>query len=357
MNAKVSNPVDDEFRSRLCYSLVAETLREMEGELREIKAVRFLCDYPWPSGKRLRPITFLLSTLSVRLEQSQRVKSDGREARLSAAIELLHEASLVHDDLVDRSELRRGAPSMQIVNGEGLALLIGDYMVFRGLKLILDAAETKTDILLAQELANTGLLIAHGEADQLNRYLYQHDLKERMSFDAYLELIAKKTAAFFAGCAEAGAAVGGADAALRRVYRDFGMNMGIVFQMKDDLIDVLGDSKVARKTLRNNLSEGTVTLPMIHAWELYPTEPAMLRFVGGEPLDPGSQAKLYRTLASREVRARCEETINRFAAQADECLNRMPVNIYRSGLGDLFDYIQKCSWGGFKQPARTKVKK
>jgi len=245
---------------------------------------------------------------------------------------------------------------MQMVNGEGLALLIGDYMVFRGLKLILDAAETKTDILLAQELANTGLLIAHGEADQLNRYLYQHDLKERMSFDAYLDLIAKKTAAFFAGCAEAGAAIGGGDPALRRIYRDFGMNMGIVFQMKDDLIDVLGNAKVARKTLRNNLSEGTVTLPMIHAWELYPTNPSMLRFVRGDALDARSQATLYRTLASREVRARCEETINRFSAQADECLSRMPVNIYRTGLVDLFEYIKECSWGGFQRPVKGKVR-
>lgn len=338
----------DSFRSRLCHSLVAETLREMEGELREVKAVRFLCDYPWLPGKRLRPITFLLSAFSVRLEESRHAGHDHREARLAAAIELLHEASLVHDDLVDRSELRRGVPSVQMLNGEGLALLIGDYMVFRGLKLILDVAENKSDILLAQELANTGLLIAHGEADQLNRYLNRRDFKDRMAFDAYFDLIAKKTASFFAGCAEAGAAIGGADAALRSTYRDFGMNLGIVFQMKDDLIDVYGDAGIALKTLRNNLNEGTVTLPLIHAWEMYPTNRALRRFVAGEVLGEAEQAAIYRKLASRAVRARCEGTIDRFARLTDECLSRMPVNIYRSGLADLFDYVKQCSWGGFR---------
>ena len=93
---------------------------------------------------------------------------------------------------------------MQMHNGSGLALLIGDYMIFRGLKLVLDAARSREDIFLAQELANTGLNIAHGEADQLDRYLRQQSWEDRMSMSNYLDIIAKKTAAFFAGCSEGG---------------------------------------------------------------------------------------------------------------------------------------------------------
>lgn len=329
----------------------------MERELREVKAVRFLCDYPWPPGKRLRPITFLLSLLTVRTILSSTVLTNGRESKLAAAIELMHEASLVHDDIVDRSELRRGVPTMQSLNGDGLALLIGDYMVFRGLKMVLDAAETRTDILLAQELANTGLSIAHGEADQLNRYIHHHGLKDRMSFPAYIDLIAKKTASFFAGCAEAGAALGGADKELRQVFRDFGMNMGIVFQIMDDLIDIYGDPEVAKKSLRNNLSEGTVTLPMIHAWELHPADRAIRSFVAGKDLNEKQRVAIYQRLADKDIRHRCEKTLKSYVRNVENCLDRMPMNIYRTGLADLFDYVQRCSWGGFDKSQNAQEKR
>lgn len=344
MGTPATEPVP--FRSRLCYTLVESVLGAMERELTEVKAVRFLCDYPWIPGKRLRPIVFLLSNFSVRVARSPRIEANGREARLAAAIELLHEASLVHDDLVDRSDVRRGVPSMQMMNGEGLALLIGDYMVFRGLKLVLDAAETREDILLAQELANTGLLIAHGEADQLDRFLKKQSLEERVSLDSYVDLIAKKTAAFFAGCAEAGAALGGADKPLRKVYREFGLNLGIAFQMMDDLMDIFGDADVAHKTLRNNLSEGTVTLPMIHAWELFPRNRTLGRFVRGESLEPRAQTTLYGKMADPKVLERSEETVRRYTTLAEDYLGQMPVSIYRTGLADLLDYVKACSWGG-----------
>jgi heptaprenyl diphosphate synthase len=339
-----------EFQSRLCCTLVADLLRDSEVHLVEAKSVRFLCDYPWVAGKRLRPIAFLLSNLSVRIERAGQASVDGRESRLAAAIELLHEASLVHDDLVDRAQVRRGVPTVQMDNGQGLALLIGDYMVFRGLKLVLDAAESRQDILLAQELANTGLQIAHGEADQLDRYLRRLGWDERMSLENYLDVIAKKTAAFFAGCCEAGAAMAGAPRELRQAYREFGLNFGIYFQIMDDLMDVVGDAEVARKSLRNNLAEGTVTLPMIHAWRLHPRSPLLRKVAAAESLDDAAQAALYRKLAGQEVIDGCLDTAEGFYRQAQDRLRRMPANIYRAGLADLLDYIRGCPWGGLERP-------
>jgi heptaprenyl diphosphate synthase len=335
-----------EFQSRLCYTLVADVLRKVEEELIDVKSVRFLCNHHWIPGKRLRPIAFLLSNLSVRIERSQQMSVDGREARLAAAIELMHEASLVHDDLVDRAQVRRGAPTVQMDNGQGLALLIGDYMVFRGLKLVLDAAQSREDILLAQELANTGLQIAHGEADQLDRYLRRIGWEERMSLPNYLDVIAKKTASFFAGCCEGGAALAGAPRDLRLVYREFGMNFGIYFQIMDDLMDVVGNPDVARKTLRNNLAEGTVTLPMIHAWQMYPKSVPLKKLASGEALGENEQQRLYRKLAGAPVRKRCLETASTFYREAESRVGAMPMNIYRSGLADLLDYIRDCPWGG-----------
>lgn len=347
----------DGFRARLCFTLVADLLREAEGHLVDAKSVRFLCDYPWVAGKRLRPIAFLLSTLSVKLDRFGQVSPDGRESRLAAAIELLHEASLVHDDLVDRAAVRRGVPTVQMDNGQGLALLIGDYMVFRGLKLVLDAAESREDILLAQELANTGLQIAHGEADQLDRYLRRIGWDERMSLANYLDVIAKKTAAFFAGCCEAGAALAGAPPALRQLYREFGMNLGLYFQILDDLMDVVGDEAVARKSLRNNLAEGTVTLPMIHAWALHPRSPLLRKLAAADALDEAEQAALYRRLGARAVVDRCLETAAGFHDEARARLRAMPANIYRAGLADLLDYIRGCPWGGLPGPPQTGPRK
>lgn len=335
-----------EYRSRLFYTLVQANLKQLERELATVKAVRFLCDYPWTPGKRLRPITFLLSNFSVQVERSATIDANGRESRLAAAIELMHEASLVHDDLVDRSSVRRGVPTIQMKNGEGLALLIGDYMVFRGLKLVLDSAQSREDIILAQELANTGLEIAHGEANQLDRFLNRRNRLERMSMENYLEVIAKKTAAFFAGCAEAGAAMGGAPPALRNVYRAFGTNMGLYFQMADDLMDVAGDPAVAKKSLRNNISEGTVTLPIIHAWQMYPDDPDLGALAECKMVPVRRQAALYKKLASDEVLAKCQATMAGYAAKAEDALSQMPVNIYRTGLSDLLDYIRDCPWTG-----------
>jgi geranylgeranyl pyrophosphate synthase len=335
-------------QERLCYCLVADVLREIDFHLLEIKSVRFLSDYPWKSGKRLRPITFLLSYLSVLVQRTTQFHMNGRESRLAAAIEILHEASLVHDDLVDRSTVRRGKPSMHVLHGDGLALLIGDYMVFRGLKLILDAAASREDVLLAQELANTGLAIAQGEADQLDRYLKRFEPEARMSMDSYVGVIANKTAAFFAGCAEVGAAMGGADRSLRTVYRSFGMSMGLAFQMLDDVMDIFGDPEQAAKTLGNNIAEGTVTLPMIHAFRLFPDDPLMRKLANGDPMNSREQAGAHRVFARPEVIEASQATIDEYAKQAQEHLARMPRSIYRTGLSDLLDYVLCCPWGGLK---------
>jgi geranylgeranyl pyrophosphate synthase len=342
----MGQPDAAEYRSRLFYTLVEANLKQLDRELAAVKAVQFLSEYPWTPGKRLRPITFLLSNFSVRVERNTTIAANGRESRLAAAIELMHEASLVHDDLVDRSSVRRGVPTIQMKNGEGLALLIGDYMIFRGLKLVLDSAQSREDIALAQELANTGLEIAHGEANQLDRFLNRRTPLERMSIENYLDVIAKKTAAFFAGCAEAGAALGGAPRALREVYRTFGMNMGLHFQMVDDLMDIAGDPAVANKSLRNNISEGTVTLPMIHAWRIHPDDPDLLALAECKALPARRRATLYRKLASNEVLTKCQETMTVYAAKAEAALSQMPVNIYRAGLADLLDYIRQGPWTG-----------
>ena len=334
------------FQKRLCHVLVADWLVDMEVELLGIKASAALARHTWGGGKRLRPITFLLSFLSASAEHGRSTAERGREVQLAAALELMHEASLVHDDLVDRSNLRRGKPTVQMSNGAGRALLMGDYMVFRALKMVLDVAESAADIRLAQRLADTGLQIAHGQLEQLERYLAAESPEARMSLDDYEGVIAKKTAMFFAGCAEGGAALVGTAPPACEHYHRFGLEMGVAFQMLDDLIDVIGDPDVAAKSLTNNLAEGTVTLPFIHAYWLDPDHPGLVELANARPLDQDAQAATLDFVRSDPVQKRCLETIAKHARRSLDAWSELPGNAFSLGLHDLLSYVCTCSWGG-----------
>ena len=341
------SPVN-EFKARLCYTLVSDIMERVERELLEVKAIQFLNNYSWAYGKRLRPIVFLLSNLSMRTATTRSLVTSARESQFASAIELLHEASLIHDDIVDKSNLRRGKPTLQVTHGDGLSLLIGDYLIFQGLKLILDAAESQEDIYLAKELANAGLSIAHGEAEQLDRYLNQDSIDERMSMENYLGIIAKKTAAFFSGCSEAGAALGGADIEVRKNFREFGMNLGLLFQMMDDMMDILGDETIAKKSLKNNINEGTITLPIIHAWTLYPNHHQLEKLAKKQEVDAQDAEIIYNMLSEKNVILACKNTLQEYIDKITISLTIMPTNIYSMGLADIFDYVKHCPWAGIK---------
>jgi geranylgeranyl pyrophosphate synthase len=125
--------------------------------------------------------------------------------------------------------------------------------------------------------------------------------------------------------------------------------MGLVFQMVDDLMDVIGISDKAQKTLKSNLSEGTVTLPMIHAYTLHPHHEGLRKLAQAEKLSRAERSSLHRLLATREVIELCRATMDEYAEKATESLKQMPANIYRAGLQDLFDYVRQCSWGGLDE--------
>jgi geranylgeranyl pyrophosphate synthase len=118
--------------------------------------------------------------------------------------------------------------------------------------------------------------------------------------------------------------------------------------MVDDVMDVFGDSDKARKTLRNDLAEGTVTLPVIHAYEAFPDDPALERFSRGKPLTDNERDSLYRLLRDDEILRRCSESIRRHAALAERELHAMPANIFRMGLADVLAYVTQCPWGGLE---------
>ena len=312
----------------------------MELVLRKVKSAHGLGDGVLPPGKRLRPIVFLLSNMSARAAARRRpIDIHGPDVRLAAAIELLHEASLVHDDLIDRSSSRRGRPTMHVVHGEDRALLNGDLLLLSAMKLLVDSPRSKGLLTVGRMLAAAGIEMARGELDQLDRRAGPRS----MAMADYLAVASRKTARFFGACAEGGATLGGAPPKLRTAYRDFGESLGIAFQMADDIVDAAGDPDVARKPVRHDAGAGAVSLPMIHVHRLAGEHPAIARLAAGEPLAPADHDSVYRLLADQAINRECLLTMEHHLAAAKAQLTKLAPSSYRDGLDDLIEGIRQSA--------------
>ena len=200
------------------------------------------------SGKRMRPILILLIA-----------KSFGKisEVTQNAAVglELLHTASLVHDDVVDESERRRGQASVNAIYDNKVAVLVGDYILSTAL---LYVSHTHSENIV-RYLAELGRTLSDGEILQLTNIRNQI-----ISEDVYFKVISQKTAALFEACCVIGASSSGATETQIEQARAFGRNLGIIFQIKDDIFDYYESSDIGKPT-GNDLAEGKLTLPVIYA--------------------------------------------------------------------------------------------
>ena len=200
-------------------------------------------------GKRLRP---LLVFLSAKLHGALNEKT------LSAGIvvEMLHTATLIHDDVVDESSLRRGSPTVNTVWDNKISVLVGDFLFSKTLISMLELKDPEAFAILSE----TAKLITEGELLQV-----AHDRDFEMNEEIYFDLISKKTAALFRAACELGALSINSNGRSRENMRKFGENLGIAFQIKDDLLDYVGDERQLGKPTGNDLRENKVTLPLIFA--------------------------------------------------------------------------------------------
>lgn len=199
-------------------------------------------------GKQMRPILILL------MAKNYGIVSD---VTINAAVglELLHTASLIHDDVVDESSIRRGQPSVNAEYNNKVAVLVGDYLLSTALHYI--ALTDNTTI--AQLFANLGRTLASGEILQLS-----NSHADALSEEIYYQVIKQKTAALFEACSSIGALSAGASDEDIAQARLFGQNLGIIFQIRDDIFDYF-DSKVVGKPTGKDMAEGKLTLPAIYA--------------------------------------------------------------------------------------------
>ena len=199
-------------------------------------------------GKRMRPILILLMTKSF-----GKVTSVAQYA--AVGLELLHTASLVHDDVVDESGERRGQASVNASYNNKVAVLVGDYILSTAL---LNIARTN-DCDIVCDLAELGRTLSNGEILQLTNIA-----NTNFSEEVYFEVIKQKTAALFEACAVIGAKAGGADRQAVEAARAFGRNVGVIFQIRDDIFDYYQSADLGKPT-GNDMAEGKLTLPVLYA--------------------------------------------------------------------------------------------
>jgi octaprenyl-diphosphate synthase len=305
-------------------ALVAADLRRVEELLAELLASpvdpipRLLHHMLDAGGKRLRPLLTLLSARAAFLA------SDAPVA-LACVGELIHTATLLHDDVVDEGDIRRGRPAARVVFGNGIAVLVGDYCLARALETVSRAGGD----VAVRSLARAVTEMAEGEVAQLI-----HAGDARLAADDYYAIIDRKTATLLAWCCTVGGLL---EPALEATLATYGREVGRAFQIADDVLDCAGDPRVTGKARGQDLREGKVTLPLLLACQERPTlRDRLADLLSGRPpfaaadvdaiLDEGRAAGgLLLAAASARTHARA----------AQSALGVLPPSPYRDALARL----------------------
>ena len=277
-------------------------------------------------GKRVRPAVLLMA--------SRLCRYTGDRAVLNAAVvEFIHTATLVHDDIIDGAETRRGRLTAHSRWGSDITVLLGDYLYIRSMAMAL----TQDTLDVVRLLCDVTLRMIEGELYQLTK---AGDAS--ITEDEHIEIIRRKTAFLFSGCAEIGAVLGTATPAERAALRDYGFDLGIAFQIVDDVLDFMADEVVLGKPLGGDLREGKVTLPIILL--LQRTGPEITAMVQKVIADGEVEPETWRTikdLLRREgaVDSAFERAVD-FAGRAKQHLiGAFPSSPERDGLIALADYV------------------
>ena len=272
-------------------------------------------------GKRIRPMLTLASAALCGY------KGD-RQHRLAACVEFIHTATLLHDDVVDDSGQRRGRPSANAVFGNEAAVLVGDFLFSRSFQLMVE--DGSLDVL--RILSNASAIIAEGEVLQLSTASNLETTEEQ-----YLRVIHSKTAELFAAACEVGAVVAGRPAAECGALRDYGTNLGIAFQISDDVLDYAASETKLGKTVGDDFREGKMTLPVIRALkEATPEEAAFWqRCVANLDQRPEDLKKAQEMLKGRGALKSSLADARRYAEAACKALTIFPDSPVRQYLMDL----------------------
>ncbi len=275
-------------------------------------------------GKRIRPLITLAAA---------RLLGRGGDGprKLAAAVEFIHTATLLHDDVVDDSSLRRGKKSANKLWGNPSSVLVGDFLFARSFNLMVETG----DMMVLDILARAASVIAEGEVMQLAAANDAETTRER-----YMQIIAAKTAALFAAAAKAGAVAAGRPGAEAEALEAFGRELGLAFQLVDDALDYGGLAAAMGKNTGDDFREGKVTLPVVFARDAGDEGERGFwrRVVGGERTDDDFH-RACALIRRHNAIALTLESAREHAERAQQALQSLPSNAYRDALADLPTFV------------------
>ncbi len=312
------------------YEPIQEDLVKVEDRLRSLCEVDFpqlskLLDYSLKSGgKRIRPALVLLSGRFYRYDPSCLVP-------MATAVEILHTATLIHDDVIDNSSVRRGRPTVNKVWGEDKAILLGDYLLAKSQELVAETQNLRVIKLFAQAF----MTLSRGElAQAVNAFNLDQSRQQ------YLQRISAKTASLISLATESGAILSRAPEKSVKILKEYGRNLGIAFQIVDDILDFIGTEEEMGKPIGSDLAQGTLTLPAIFVLERYPEDNPVIRLFQNEERQKniGLAIELVR---SSSIPEECYAVASDYCARACHNLKLLPDNACRRSLIELAEYVVK----------------
>lgn len=270
-------------------------------------------------GKRLRPVVVLLSALANSYAGDKHIK-------LAAVIEFIHTATLLHDDVVDVSTLRRGRVTANAQWGNAPSVLVGDFIYSRAFQILVEIG----DLAIMGLMADATNVISEGEVQQL-----ANAGNAEVSEDIYLQVIYRKTAKLFEAAAETGAVLTGGD---RAAMASYGKHLGMAFQIADDVLDYLGDVALIGKNVGDDLAEGKMTMPLIYARD---NGDSAQRLLIAETINNKSAESFAEILSLVQGSGGIDYSMDcarQEALLAKQALNDLPESTFKTQLVDLADF-------------------
>lgn len=310
------------------YESIQEDLVKFEDGLRSVIKVDFLrlselLDYSLSGGgKRIRPALVLLSGKFYNYNL-------GSLLPMASTVELLHTATLVHDDAIDKSLVRRGRPTINKLWDEDRAVLLGDYLFAKAGEVCTDTGNLQVVRLFTQTL----MTISGGELNQIFDAFNPEQTRQH-----YLQRISNKTASLFSLATESGAILSQAPEKSIEALKDYGFNLGIAFQIVDDILDFIGTEEELGKPVGSDLTQGTLTLPAMLVLERHPGDNPIKRLFQNR--DKQENIKLALELVrNSSIVEECYAFASQYAAKACHNLNRLPHGTSHRALVELADYV------------------
>jgi octaprenyl-diphosphate synthase len=277
-------------------------------------------------GKRIRPAVLLMAS---RLSGY----TGDRAVLYAAVVEFIHTATLVHDDIIDDSDLRRGRLAVHSRWGNDITVLLGDYLYIKSMAMAL----THDELEIIRLLCDVTLRMIEGELYQLTKN-GDADITE----DEHFDIIRRKTAYLFGGCAQIGGMLGKVNAEREQALREYGFNLGVAFQLVDDLLDFTGDAHAVGKPIGSDLREGKVTLPLIHLLRQSNDgigSRIVRDIVSTRTVTEEQWSDLLRSLKEHASIDYAYRRASEFAERAKKPLSAFPASSEREALLSLPDYI------------------